>query len=370
MVKFEKITIGTVIGIVAMLIALSAYFMPLYSMQLKIDSRFSSTETSTETNSNVTTNVTATGYVNVTGVGGSGYSQFIEISPTKFFVMNAPLNESGISVSVDVSVVITSALNISQSDIDSAKANITNSVKSNVTDSVRSNATNESFFKDLSKGMSLSDNVTMPAPLTLELVMTIVIVLGFVMGIFGVMRKPIKKRRSKFITSGIAVLIPVILILVVLMQIPMIISQVAPANSSGSSSSGSSDSGPDILDLFNKTAASPMSGEASVLLNSTNASQGSIGIKWGLGLGGYMFITACAIYFVAAIVLIIEGKKEGAAPVTTAPAQPKAEEKKKEEAAQAPAEPPKMTPIQPAPAQQPAKSPPPAAVPPRVPPKK
>lgn len=299
--KVEKLTIGTVIGIVAMLIALAAYFMPLYSMSMKIDIK----TTFTETDSNVTTNV----YVNTTGRGGNDYYTFVEISPTKFAVIKSPFNESG----VNVSVVISSSQNISQSDIDNATNNITNNAKSN--------ATNESF--GMSEDMAVGDMAKLPAPLTLELVMYIVIILGFVMGLWGVLRKNVRKRRNKFIVSGIGVLIPVIIILVVFMMMPMFMSQFANG-STGSNSSGSSgsDSNP-MGDIFKNMGASPMSGESSVLMNATNASAGSISLKWGLGTGAYMFIGACIVYFVAAAILSREKGKEQ----TAAPVAPKEEKK-------------------------------------------
>ncbi|MFA5771682.1 MAG: hypothetical protein WC974_03015 [Thermoplasmata archaeon] len=296
--KVEKLTIGTVIGIVAMLIALAAYFMPLYSMSMKIDNK----TTFTETDSNVTTNV----YVNTTGRGGNDYYTFIEISPTKFAVIKSPFNASG----VNVSVVISSSQNISQSDIDNATNNITNNAKSN--------ATNKSF--GMSEDMAVGDLAKLPAPLTLELVMYIVIILGFVMGLWGVLRKNVRKRRNKFIVSGITVLIPVILALAAITMMPMLMSQFSKgSNSSGSSGSDSNPMG----DIFKNMGASPMSGESSVLMNATNASEGSISLKWGLGTGAYMFIGACIVYFVAAAILSREKGKEQ----TAAPVAPKEEKK-------------------------------------------
>lgn len=299
--KVEKLTIGTVIGIVAMLIALAAYFMPLYSMSMKIDSK----TTFTETDSNVTTNV----YVNTTGRGGNDYYSFVEISPTKFAVIKSPFNASG----VNVSVVISTTQNISQSDIDNATNNITNNAKSN--------ATNKSF--GMSEDMAVGDMAKLPAPLTLELVMYILIILGFVMGVWGVLRKNVRKRRNKFIVSGITVLIPVILTLAAITMMPMLMSQF----SKGSNSSGSSGSDNQVGDLFKNMGASPMSGESSVLMNATNASAGSISLKWSLGIGGYMFIGACVVYFVAAAILSREkGKEQSAteAPKDAKKAEPEA----------------------------------------------
>lgn len=95
----------------------------------------------------------------------------------------------------------------------------------------------------------------------------------------------------KFITSGIASFIPVIIILVFIMQLAGLITPFVNAMGGGATIP------PQINEMAEGMSSSPVMGEYSDVVDS----YGTLSISWGLALGSYLFIVAAITKIVAGI---------------------------------------------------------------------
>ncbi|MFA5771632.1 MAG: hypothetical protein WC974_02755 [Thermoplasmata archaeon] len=259
--KIRKVTIGTLIGIIAMTMALIGYFVPWYLIGVSLEAN---TSIPVDQNGN-TVNMTMT---------TNGFRDFMEISMLKGVSIKNPM--SNISTHIDTSQL--QQYGVSESDIQDAIKNATQ------------NTSNNSGFPDQ---LNIMDAIPMPGGLTLDKIIIILILVGFTWGVFKILITELPKRRKKFMYSSIKVLIPIIIVVVIMTQIlPML-----PIGS-----------GTPIANILNNMAASPLSGQGSA--NNVMGQPLNLGLRWGLGLGGYLFIAASILYIVSMLVITTELKTE------------------------------------------------------------
>ncbi|MGD8566233.1 MAG: Vps62-related protein [Candidatus Bathyarchaeota archaeon] len=151
---------------------------------------------------------------------------------------------------------------------------------------------------------------------------SIILVAGVIMNIFNIagVEKPTRLSRS-FIISGVTALIPVIIIILFITQLASLIGIFA-------SSIGGGATPPQIQEMADRMASTPIMGEYSGPLDSV----GNISITWGLAFGSYLFITAAILRFAAGIVARtarIEPKTTQEEPKTKEPEPGKTEPEKK-----------------------------------------
>ena len=101
----------------------------------------------------------------------------------------------------------------------------------------------------------------------------------------------LKKLSRSYIISGIASLIPIIIILVFIVALTGVIESFAGALSGGEPIPQQ------VTDMVSAMSSSPFMGGYTETIND----QGSVAISWGLGIGSYMFIAAAAIKIAAGI---------------------------------------------------------------------
>ena len=115
----------------------------------------------------------------------------------------------------------------------------------------------------------------------------------FILGTIGVSKS--KKIGKTYISRGIKIVLPIIVILIIFMMIKMM-----PIGISGDDNSGMVF----VNVLFDSISGAPVGGEKSLPIT-VSGSEGLIEMKWGLGMGGQLLIFGGLILVLAGIVEII-----------------------------------------------------------------
>ena len=99
-----------------------------------------------------------------------------------------------------------------------------------------------------------------------------------------------KKLGRKYITRGIKLLIPVVIILVIIMELGAI--------PFGSIAGGGADE--TVEEILRSISSSPVSGQMTIPVSDSGVS-GQIALRWGLGLGGQLLLVAAIVLSIAGI---------------------------------------------------------------------
>ena len=103
-----------------------------------------------------------------------------------------------------------------------------------------------------------------------------------------------KKLGKKYITRGIRLLVPFILIFIFIMAIGSLIPQFAPVNMKDNT---------DVFSAMNKVSAAPFNGQYTVQLSGVDGG-GSVHLQWGFGIGIYLLMFAGILLIMAGLIEI------------------------------------------------------------------
>ena len=103
-----------------------------------------------------------------------------------------------------------------------------------------------------------------------------------------------KKLGKKYITRGIRLLVPFILIFIFIMAIGSLIPQFAPVNMKDNT---------DVFSAMNAVSAAPFNGQYTVQLSGVDGG-GSVRLQWGFGIGIYLLMFAGILLIMAGLIEI------------------------------------------------------------------
>jgi hypothetical protein len=103
-----------------------------------------------------------------------------------------------------------------------------------------------------------------------------------------------KKLGKKYITRGIRLLVPFILIFIFIMAIGSLIPQFAPVNMKDNT---------DVFSAMNKVSAAPFNGQYTAQLSGVDGG-GSVHLQWGFGIGIYLLMFAGILLIMAGLIEI------------------------------------------------------------------
>jgi hypothetical protein len=103
-----------------------------------------------------------------------------------------------------------------------------------------------------------------------------------------------KKLGKKYITRGIRLLVPFILIFIFIMALGSLIPQFAPVNMKANT---------EVLSAMNAVSAAPFNGQYTVQLSGVDGG-GSVRLQWGFGIGIYLLMFAGILLIMAGLIEI------------------------------------------------------------------
>jgi hypothetical protein len=259
--KIRKITLGTILGIIAMTIALIGYLIPWYIIDVNLDVKqpIPIDDKGNTVDLVITTN---------------GFKEFLGLAIIKTSIKNPIEN-------------ITPVINTSQLQQYGLSENDTQ-----VQEAIQVAKQNLSKNAGFLGGMDTNEMISLPGSFGLDDIIMIFIIVGFLWGIFKFFIADLSTRRRKFIKNSISVLLPIIIVVIIMTQIlPMFLDRAGS-----------------VANILNNMAASPLNGEGST--DTIGGQPATLGLRWALGPGGYLFIISCATYIIAAILVTMELKAE------------------------------------------------------------
>jgi hypothetical protein len=103
-----------------------------------------------------------------------------------------------------------------------------------------------------------------------------------------------KKLGKKYVTRGVRLLVPFILIFIFIMAIGSLVPQLAPATMKGNT---------DMFSVMNAVSAAPFNGQYTVQLSGVDGG-GSVHLQWGFGVGVYLLMFAGILLIMAGLIEI------------------------------------------------------------------
>jgi hypothetical protein len=135
---------------------------------------------------------------------------------------------------------------------------------------------------NIQEGHGLSPFFNFAFPITILLLVGVIFSFMDIIG-----ARSSKSLGSKFVKSGILNLIPVLLIIGVIILLVAVLNSIP--------SLWGFPIGPEVKEVAQQISSAPIEGECYTNIQS----YGSIGLRWGLGLGSYLFIGAAIVKFIA-----------------------------------------------------------------------